>query len=40
MKALVYNGPGKKAVEERPKPEVSAPTDAVVRLAKTTICTL
>src|SRR6516164_11582069 len=38
MKALVYNGPGKKAVEERPKPEISAPTDAIVRLAKTTIC--
>jgi len=28
MKALVYDGPGKKAVEERPKPEISAPTDA------------
>ena len=38
MKAFVYNGPGKKAVEERPKPEISAPTDAVVRLSKTTIC--
>ena len=38
MKALVYNGPGKKAVEERPKPDISAPTDAIVRLTKTTIC--
>jgi alcohol dehydrogenase len=38
MKALVYNGPGKKTVEERPKPEISAPTDAIVRLLKTTIC--
>ena len=38
MKALVYNGPGQKAVEERPKPEISAPTDAVVKLARTTIC--
>ncbi len=38
MKALVYNGPGQKAIEERPKPQVSAPTDAVVRLLKTTIC--
>ena len=38
MKAFVYNGPGKKAVEERPKPEISAPTDAVVKLLKTTIC--
>ena len=38
MRALVYNGPGKKAVEERPKAEISAPTDAVVKLVKTTIC--
>jgi len=38
MKALVYNGPGKKAIEERPKPEISAPTDAIVSLVKTTIC--
>lgn len=38
MKALVYNGPGKKAVEERAKPEISAPTDAIVKLLKTTIC--
>ena len=38
MKALVYQGPGKKAVEERPKPEISAPTDAIVRIVKTTIC--
>jgi alcohol dehydrogenase len=38
MKALVYQGPGKKALEERPVPTVSAPTDAVVRITKTTIC--
>jgi alcohol dehydrogenase len=38
MKALVYNGPGKKAVEEKPKPDISAPTDAIVKLVKTTIC--
>jgi len=38
MKALIYNGPGKKAVEERSKPAISAPTDAIVRLTKTTIC--
>jgi alcohol dehydrogenase len=38
MKALVYNGPGRKAVEERPKPEITAPTDAIVKLLKTTIC--
>ncbi|MEF2070835.1 zinc-dependent alcohol dehydrogenase family protein [Consotaella aegiceratis] len=38
MKALVYQGPGRKSVENRPKPEVQAPTDAVVRLSKTTVC--
>jgi alcohol dehydrogenase len=38
MKALVYQGPGKKALEERPLPTISAPTDAVVRITKTTIC--
>jgi alcohol dehydrogenase len=38
MKALVYLGPGKKALEERPKPEVTVPTDAIVKIAKTTIC--
>jgi alcohol dehydrogenase len=38
MQALVYHGPGNKALEERPLPELVAPTDAIVRLAKTTIC--
>jgi len=38
MKALVYYGPGDKRWEERPKPEVAEPTDAVVRITKTTIC--
>jgi alcohol dehydrogenase len=38
MKALVYQGPGKKALEERPKPQIQAPTDAIVRVVKTTIC--
>ncbi|HUY68397.1 MAG TPA: zinc-dependent alcohol dehydrogenase family protein [Alphaproteobacteria bacterium] len=38
MKALVYHGPGKKALEERPKPEIEEPGDAVVRVTKTTIC--
>jgi alcohol dehydrogenase len=38
MQALVYNGPGKKALQDRPKPVTQAPTDAVVRIAKTTIC--
>ncbi len=38
MKALVYLGPAKKALEERPKPEIAAPGDAIVRVTKTTIC--
>ena len=38
MKALVYHGPGKKSWEERPKPVLLEPADAVVRILKTTIC--
>src|ERR1700689_273545 len=38
MKAFVYGGPGKKALEQRPKPEITAPTDAIVKIVKTTIC--
>jgi alcohol dehydrogenase len=38
MKALVYQGPGKKQLEERPIPQIEAPTDAVVKIVKTTIC--
>ena len=38
MKALVYHGPGKKNWEEKPKPTIQEPTDAVVRILKTTIC--
>jgi len=38
MKALVYHGPGIKALEDRPKPVLSAPGDAIVKIVKTTIC--
>src|SRR5665811_700427 len=38
MKALVYQGPGKKALEDRPRPGITAPTDAIVKITKTTIC--
>ena len=38
MKALVYLGPGKKALQEHAKPTVLAPTDAVVKVTRTTIC--
>jgi alcohol dehydrogenase len=38
MQALIYNGPGQKALEERPKPLIQNPTDAIVRVTKTTLC--
>src|SRR5580704_10582841 len=38
MKAFVYRGPGKNALEDRPKPDITAPTDAIVKIVKTTIC--
>ncbi|WP_027581020.1 zinc-dependent alcohol dehydrogenase family protein [Bradyrhizobium sp. Ai1a-2] len=38
MKALVFEGPGKKALVQRPKPAIEAPGDAIVRIVKTTIC--
>ena len=38
MKSFVYQGPGKKALEDRPKPDITAPTDAIVKVTKTTIC--
>ena len=38
MKALVYLGPSKKELDERPKPDITAPTDAIVHITKTTIC--
>ena len=38
MQALVYNGPGRKNVEDRPKPALAMPGDAIVRITRTTIC--
>ena len=38
MQALVYLGPGKKALQEHAKPEITAPTDAIVKVSRTTIC--
>ncbi|MGD0634724.1 MAG: zinc-dependent alcohol dehydrogenase family protein [Beijerinckiaceae bacterium] len=38
MKALVYHGPGKKSFEDHAKPEITAPSDAIVKVSKTTIC--
>jgi alcohol dehydrogenase len=38
MKALVYHGPGKKAWEDVPDPQILQPTDVIVRVDTTTIC--
>jgi len=38
MRAAIYRGPGEIAVEERPRPEVESPTDAVVRVTHTAVC--
>ena len=38
MKALVYQGPGQKILEERVKPSIQQPTDAVIQITRTTIC--
>lgn len=38
MKALVYRGPGSKALEDRPKPAIQADDDAIVKITNTTIC--
>lgn len=38
MKALVYLGPRRKELQDRPKPELMAGGDAIVRMTRTTIC--
>ncbi|KAJ7203044.1 putative zinc-dependent alcohol dehydrogenase [Mycena pura] len=38
MKALVYATKGQPVLEERPRPQILAPTDAVVKMVKGTIC--
>lgn len=38
MKALVFHGANKLALEDRPKPSIMLPTDAIVRITTTTIC--
>jgi alcohol dehydrogenase len=37
MKALVYLGPNKKALENRPKPIIAAATDAIIKITRTSI---
>jgi alcohol dehydrogenase len=38
MKALVYEGPGRKAWRDVPPPRLQRPTDVIVRIDTTTIC--
>ncbi|MCW2603336.1 MAG: dehydrogenase [Pseudonocardiales bacterium] len=38
MKAAIFKGKGRIVVEERPKPEVDAPTDAIVRVVLACVC--
>ena len=38
MKALTYTAPGRFEQTEKPKPEVSDPKDAVVRVTLSSIC--
>ncbi|MEO8068261.1 MAG: zinc-dependent alcohol dehydrogenase family protein [Flavobacteriales bacterium] len=38
MKALVYHGPGKRAWEDKPRPVIQEPGDAIVRITTSTIC--
>lgn len=38
MKALVFRGPGKIEWTEKEKPTLQEPTDAIVKIVKTTIC--
>jgi alcohol dehydrogenase len=38
MKALTYHGPGKIKLDEKPKPQLQAQSDAIVKVLKTSIC--
>jgi alcohol dehydrogenase len=38
MKALVYHGPNARGWEDMPKPTLQKPTDAIIKVTKTTIC--
>ena len=39
MKALVHDGFGNISLQDRPRPQVQLPTDAVARVTRSTICT-
>jgi len=38
MRAAIFQGPGDITVEDVPKPELEAPTDAIVRVTHTAVC--
>jgi alcohol dehydrogenase len=38
MKALTYHGPGKRSWEDKPRPRIQHPGDAIVRVTTATIC--
>ncbi len=38
MKALVFHGSGRRGWEEKPRPTIQHPTDAIVRIKTSTIC--
>jgi alcohol dehydrogenase len=38
MKALIYVSAGNKALQDHPKPKIIEPTDAIIKITKTTIC--
>ena len=38
MQALVFTAPGRKSLQERPKPALQAAGDAIIKISKTTIC--
>lgn len=38
MKAVVYKGPGQKSLDSVSTPKIVEPTDAIIRMTKTTIC--
>ncbi len=38
MQAIVYGGPGVKSLETVPTPKIQQPTDAIIKIVKTTIC--
>ncbi|HXV12949.1 MAG TPA: alcohol dehydrogenase catalytic domain-containing protein [Candidatus Krumholzibacteria bacterium] len=38
MKALVYQGRGRRSFEDKPRPAIKAPTDAIVKVTNPTVC--